>query len=69
MKIPEHVGGYAYEANSGESANGVGAFNGTVDSTGTKLTMTKCHYWANYYKSDNANISNPETIGVIIGVI
>ena len=63
------VGGYAYEANSGDSANGVGAFNGTVDSTGTKLTMTKCHYWANYYKSDNANISNPETIGVIIGVL
>lgn len=63
------VGGYAYEANSGDSANGVGAFNGTVDSTGTKLTMTKCHYWANYYKSDNANITNPETIGVIIGVL
>ena len=63
------VGGYAYEAKNGDSANGVGAFDGTVDSTGTKLTMTKCHYWANYYKSDNANISNPETIGVIIGVL
>lgn len=63
------MGGYAYKAKNGDSANGVGAFDGTVDGTGTKLTMTKCHYWANYYKSDNANISNPETIGVIIGVL
>lgn len=58
-------GSYAYKATDGTDAIGLFGISATIDSTGTRLTMVKCHYFSIY---DDNTIGSHVTSATIIGI-